>query len=96
MFVFFVHVSDVQKALKGLVVMNSDLSSLFKQLFNGKLPSMWSASSYPSLKPVDAYINDLIARVSLFPTAKSFVFFCLPIKYIYIDGQILHLYVVLS
>ena len=65
-FLLLLSFTDVQKALKGLVVMNSDLQHLFKQLFNGKLPSMWSASSYPSLKPVDAYINDLIARVHFF------------------------------
>merc|ERR1712166_763773 len=59
---------DVQKALKGLVVMNTPLQLLFEQLLTGKLPSMWSAVSYPSLKPVDSYVSDLILRINFFST----------------------------
>jgi dynein heavy chain, axonemal len=53
---------NVQKALKGLVVMNSSLQLVFEQLLTGKLPTLWSSVSYPSLKPVDGYIADLVQR----------------------------------
>ena len=46
--------------------MNGPLLELFNQLLTGKLPSMWSAVSYPSLKSVDGYISDLILRIKFF------------------------------
>lgn len=63
--------SPGQKALKGLVVMNTPLQLLFEQLLTGKLPSMWSAVSYPSLKPVDSYVSDLILRINFFSTLRE-------------------------
>lgn len=56
----------MQKALKGLVIMNGSLQQVFDQILTGKLPSLWADASYPSLKPVDAYIDDLCARVTFF------------------------------
>ena len=46
--------------------MNGPLQQLFDQILKGKLPSMWATHSYPSPKPVDGYINDLVARVDFF------------------------------
>merc|ERR1711871_828388 len=57
---------DVQKALKGLVIMNASLQEVFDQILTGKLPTLWANASYPSLKPVDAYVDDLCARVAFF------------------------------
>ena len=57
---------DLQKALKGLVVMNADLEGLSKAMMNNQLPDLWAKVSYPSLKPLSSYIAELLERLSFF------------------------------
>jgi dynein heavy chain, axonemal len=54
---------NVIKAIKGLVVMNAELESLASSLMIGRQPEVWIKQSYPSLKSLGAYYNDLLERI---------------------------------
>jgi len=57
---------DIQKALKGEVVMSSELERMGDSMYNGQVPKLWSVVAYPSLKPLGAWVQDLKRRLKLF------------------------------
>ena len=53
--------SDVQKGIKGLVVMSAELDVVYTKLLAGLVPPVW-LSAYPSLKPLASWSRDLVQR----------------------------------
>lgn len=58
-----VSLTDVQKALKGLVLLSSELEGMGNSMVIGKVPGRWAAVAYPSLKPLGSWVNDLLERI---------------------------------
>merc|ERR1719487_1700405 len=53
--------ANVQKGIRGLVVMSSELDAIFQKLVLGAVPTSW-LSAYPSLKPLASWSRDLVQR----------------------------------
>lgn len=60
--------TNVKKAIVGLVVMSAQLDLVFNSVYDGKVPGLWKGSSYPSLKPLGGYYVDMLARLTFFRT----------------------------
>ncbi|CAH1180440.1 unnamed protein product [Phaedon cochleariae] len=54
---------QLQKAIKGLVVMSEALEDVFKAFMNNQVPRMWNRIAYNSLKSLGSWTRDLILRL---------------------------------
>jgi len=59
---------ELQKAIKGIIVMTGDLDGMFNSLLNNQVPEIWTKGGvgYPSLKPLFSWFEDMILRVDFF------------------------------
>jgi dynein heavy chain len=58
--------ANLRKAMQGLVVMSAELEEVQAALNTNKVPGGWAKKSYPSLKPLGAYTDDLLRRLTFF------------------------------
>ena len=54
------------KAVAGLIVMSASLETVFNAMVLGAVPELWKGKSFPSLKSLGSYVNDLMKRLSMF------------------------------
>jgi dynein heavy chain len=57
---------DLKKAIAGEILLSSELEAALNSLFDGKVPLLWKGKSFPSLKPLGSYINDVKMRIQFF------------------------------
>jgi len=55
--------ASIRKALVGQLVMTEELDKMATAMFNQQVPANWEKKAYPSLKPLAAWVNDLLARL---------------------------------
>ena len=56
--------TETVRALKGLVVMSPDLEGVSSAVFDNRVPALWEAKAYPSLKPLSSWVSDLLERLA--------------------------------
>jgi dynein heavy chain len=54
---------DLQRALKGLVVLSAELEAMGNACFDQRVPSAWTSAAYPSMKPLGSWFKDLLLRL---------------------------------
>ena len=60
--VMAITLKDLQKAIKGLVVMSMELEEMFQAFIDKKVPKNWSNVAYLSLKPLAPWFKDFQRR----------------------------------
>ena len=56
--------TNMKKAIKGLVVMSKDLDRMYTNILNNRVPAIWTTVSYSSLKPLASWVEDLQFRIN--------------------------------
>ncbi|KAK9828903.1 hypothetical protein WJX72_002692 [[Myrmecia] bisecta] len=56
---------NINLAVQGLLVMSADLEAAYRSISVNQVPEMWAKVSYPSLKPLGSYLEDLYRRLAM-------------------------------
>jgi len=56
--------TELRRALQGLVVMSADLEAAANAMFTNQVPDIWTKKAYPSLKPLASWVDDLVDRIT--------------------------------
>lgn len=56
---------QLEKAVKGFVVMSAELEDMFNCFNLQKVPGLWSTKAYPCLKPLNSWFADFVARLEM-------------------------------
>ena len=59
---------QLKKALQGLVTMSQELEAMANSLFLSGIPEIWEEFAYPSLKPLNPWVQELIDRLTFLNT----------------------------
>lgn len=54
---------DLVRAILGEIVMDGQLEKMYQSIYNNKVPDSWMNVGYPSLKSLDAWVDDLRIKV---------------------------------
>merc|ERR1719356_1297884 len=54
---------SLQKAIRGEMVMTTELETMANSLFDNTVPKNWESVAYPSLKPLSSWVDDLVERL---------------------------------
>eukprot|EP01060_Flectonema_neradi_P033948 TRINITY_DN5821_c0_g1_i1.p1 TRINITY_DN5821_c0_g1~~TRINITY_DN5821_c0_g1_i1.p1 ORF type:complete len:4165 (+),score=795.81 TRINITY_DN5821_c0_g1_i1:69-12563(+) len=57
--------NDLQKAVKGMIVMSGELDEVYQALFINVVPVKWAKLAYPSLKPLASWVANLAERLKM-------------------------------
>lgn len=55
---------ELQRAIKGEVVMSSELERMYNSFVFQKVPPRWEEAGYPCLKPLPSWVEDFIMRIT--------------------------------
>ncbi|VDP74022.1 unnamed protein product [Echinostoma caproni] len=59
---------ELQRAIKGFVVMSEILEQIYTSFLHNQVPNMWANNAYPSLKPLSSWVKDLALRCDFINT----------------------------
>lgn len=60
------YVKDLEKAVRGELVMTEELEQAYFAILNNQVPASWSKLAYPSLKNLAGWYADLLLRIDFF------------------------------
>lgn len=56
--------SNIKKAIKGLVLMSAALGALYFSFLKNEVPAVWAKASYISMKPLASWFAEFKERVA--------------------------------